>query len=480
MKLYNTLGKRLMKFESIKSGEAGLYTCGPTAYFYAHIGNMRTNITNDVLKRALRHYGLRVRHVMNITDVGHNVGDEEAGEDKIRVRAKAEHKTVYDIIGFYTDAFMQDLMRLNIIMPDVVAKASDHIEPMLRLIDTLDKKGFLYKAANGIYFDTSKSRNYGELIGVSFKQMLKEQRAGARVERPGDLRNITDFVVWRFAKEGEKDLVWDTKYGRGFPGWHIECSAMSMMYLGETLDLHAGGMDLIPVHHTNEIAQSEAATGKKFVNYWVHGALLTVNGQKMSKSLMNIYAIEDLIAKGFKPLSYRYMALNTHYRSMMNFSFDSLKEAEAALGTIYMFVSRISNIDRKGDASKEFVGRMQGLQKQFFDSVYDDLDMPIAVARMHDLVGLVNKRNSDGSLTKKEAKIAIDIMLDFDSVLGLDLEEHLMTKITKEERQLILDREEARLSRDFEKADRIRKTLREKHGIVVEDTSEGSLWYRAA
>ncbi|MGC8649164.1 MAG: cysteine--tRNA ligase, partial [Candidatus Micrarchaeia archaeon] len=298
MILYNTLGGKKEEFKPISDMKVGLYTCGPTAYFYAHIGNMKAYIDEDLLKRALLYNGYKVKHVMNVTDVGHLKSDQESGEDKVRAEAVAEHKTMREIVDFYSNLFFSDLKKLNIIMPDIIVRASDAIEDILKLIDILDKKGYLYKTKDGVYFDTSKFKDYGALIGMSFEQLNKQLKAGARVERSTEIKNITDFAVWRFALEDEKEMVWESKFGRGFPGWHIECSAISMKSLGEHFDIHCGGIDHIPIHHTNEIAQSEAATDKKFVNYWFHVGFLTVNGSKMAKSLKNIYTLADLEKKG--------------------------------------------------------------------------------------------------------------------------------------------------------------------------------------
>ncbi|MGC9037562.1 MAG: cysteine--tRNA ligase [Candidatus Micrarchaeia archaeon] len=478
MKLYNTLGRKIQVFRSIKKGEVGLYTCGPTVYWFAHIGNMRTYVQEDVLKRTLIYNGYKVKHVMNITDVGHLVGDSSIGEDKIKLEARKEHKSAYDVARFYEQAFINDIKRLNIIMPDVMPRATEHVNEMLALIKRLDEKGYLYKVETGIYYDTSKFKKYGELTGMTFEQLNKYLKAGARVERAAGLRNITDFAVWRFAKEEEKEMVWDSEWGRGFPGWHIECSAMSMKYLGEHFDIHCGGVDHIPIHHTNEIAQSEAATGKKFVNYWFHVAFLTVNNMKMAKSLGNIYTLQDLIDKGYPPLSLRYFLLSSHYRSQQNFTFEALDNAKNTLNSIYAFLRSLKAVQKDGGLEKEPSVELDKLHKAFFDELNNDLNTPSALRNMHALIGYENKRLSEGKVTKEEAKKAIEIMLDFDKILGLDFEKALEEKELPEEvARLIQERELARKEKNFEKADAIRKEIEEKYGIVIEDTKEGVKWH---
>ncbi len=473
MQIYNTLARKKEVLRPIESGNIGLYTCGPTVYFYAHIGNMRTKITEDLLKRTLVHKGYAVKHVMNLTDVGHSIGDDDIGEDKVRAEAKKEHKNINDIIGFYTEKFLEEERLLNIIPADIMCRASQHIKQMLLLIKKLDEKGYVYRAGNGMYFDTFKFKRYGELLGSSFEKLNKELLAGARVQRPKGLRNITDFAVWRFAKPEEKEMVWETEYGRGFPGWHIECSAMSMEYLGERIDIHTGGTDLIPVHHTNEIAQSEAATGKRFVRYWVHGAFMTVDGQKMSKSIGNIYTVGNLAEKGYAPLSFRYMALTVHYRNMLNFTFEALKHSDSSLKSLYVFISRISAVDVSGSADMAFAKRVREIRDSFFECVEDDLNIPVALSKMHELVNASQGRK----LNVNDVKNVVDAMLEFDTVLGLDFNMHLSSALPSEAAELIVLREKARSEGDFKSSDEIRKRLKKEFRIAVEDTKDGTLWY---
>jgi len=475
LKLYNTLGHKLEAFKSIKAGEVGLYTCGPTVYWYAHIGNMRTYVQEDVLKRTLMHNGYKVKHVMNITDVGHLVGDSNIGEDKIKLEARRERKSAYDVANFYTGAFVEDLERLNIIIPDIMPKATAHVNDMLVLIKKLDEKGYLYRVNTGMYFDTSKFKDYGALTGMSFEQLNKSLKAGARVERVAGIRNITDFAVWRFGKGDEKEMIWDSEWGSGFPGWHIECSAMSMKYLGEHFDIHCGGIDHIPIHHTNEIAQSEAATGKKFVNYWLHVAFLTVDGKKMAKSLGNIYTVQDLIDKGYSPIGLRYFLMSSHYRNGQNFTFAALKNAENTVYGIYSFLASVAEAGEKiNTVEKQVIEELEKYHKRFFEELDNDINMPNALAVMHSLISFENKRIEQKKVSKEEAERVINIMLDFDSVLGLNFKSNLKgIELPKEVEELIAEREFARKEKDFKKADKIREIIEEKYGITLEDSENG-------
>ena len=479
LKLYNVLGRKKQVFECIEDKKVGMYTCGPTVYSYAHIGNLKSYVSEDVLKRTLLHDGYNVKHVMNITDVGHLVGDMDIGEDKVHMAARIEHKSAYDIAKFYSEQFFTDLKRLNVIMPDVIPRATEHVPQMLALIKKLDSKGYLYALDNGVYFDTSKFKRYGELTGMDFEKLNKRLKAGARVERVTGLRNITDFAVWRFARGDEKEMIWDSEWGRGFPGWHIECSAMSMQYLGEHFDIHCGGIDHIPIHHTNEIAQSEAATGKKFVNYWVEMNFLTINGTKFSKSLHNTYTLQEVIEKGFSAEAVRFFFVSSHYRRKLNFTFEALGNMEKTLMSIYSFLDHVSNVDSGGGADKKFIADVERLRKAFFAALDDDINTPQAMSRMHELIGKTNKRMENGELDKEEAKAVIEAMLDFDSILGIGLVEHAKSKkeLPAGAEKLIEERDAARSSKDFAKADAIRKELKEKYGVILEDTGNGTRWY---
>ena len=335
MLLYNTLTKGIERFVPIKKGHVGMYCCGPTVYDFAHIGNLRTYICEDLLKRTLKYEGYEVTHVMNITDVGHLTSDADTGLDKIEKSAEEQKKSAWEISKMYTDFFLQDIKKLNIESPTILCKATDNINEMIILVKRLEEKGFTYRIDDGIYYDTSKFKDYGKLAGMSFDELNKSLKAGARVEFNPQKRNITDFALWKFSpKDKKRQMEWPSPWGVGFPGWHIECSAMSMKYLGEHFDIHCGGVDHIPIHHTNEIAQSEGATGKKFVNYWFHVEFLLVNGRKMSKSLKNFYTLRDLEKMGFDPLSFRLMVIDSHYRDKIDFTLEKLKKYEKTLNDI--------------------------------------------------------------------------------------------------------------------------------------------------
>ena len=478
MLVYNTLVRRKQTFKPLSDREVGVYTCGPTVYWFAHIGNMKSYVSEDVIKRTLMHSGYKVKHVMNITDVGHLVGDANIGEDKVKMEARKEHKSALDVSRFYTHAFIEDMERLNIIKPDVICKATDHIPEMLALVKKLDEKGYLYKVETGMYYDTSKFKDYGALAGMDFEKLNKYLKAGARVERAAGIRNTTDFAVWRFSNSEEKEMVWDSEWGRGFPGWHIECSAMSMKYLGNHFDIHMGGIDHIPVHHTNEIAQSEGATGEKFVNHWMHMAFLKVDGKKMAKSLGNVYTIKELVEKGFDPIAVRLLFISGHYRQELNFTIESLKGMTNTLSMLYSFIDRMNGVLKSGGGSKDkaFMEFVDKSRKGFFSAMEDDFSTPEALASMYSLVRESNKRAESG-MGAEEARHVIDVMLEFDSILGLEFDKRLSRtdKLSEEVEKLIKERNEARKHKDFAEADRIRRVLKEK-GVTLEDTAHGTVW----
>ncbi len=480
MEIYNTLGRKKMRFRSIRKGKVGMYTCGPTVYEHAHIGNFRAYIFADLLKRVLTYEGYSVTHVMNITDVGQLVGDGNIGEDKVRLTARLQHKTAKQVASEYERIFLKDMDSLEIIRPDVIARATDHVPEMLAIIHDLDSKGYTYKIGTGIYFDTSKFKDYGNLIGTTFKRLNESLRAGARVERPAGERNITDFVVWRFSKPEDKEMVWGSEYGKGFPGWHIECSAISMKYLGSHFDIHTGGVDHIPVHHPNEIAQSESYTGKKFVNYWMHSEFLKVNGRKMSKSLHNIYTIEDLAEKGFSQFDYKYFIISGHYRKIQNFAFDALANSKNTLAGMYKWVERLSVTSRrKGDDDSDpaFARSLRSHTATFFDSMGSDLDTPGALSHLHAFISAANHKSEDTGISPSDSRTTIKLLLEMDGVLGLQFGKHTSRKnIPREAISLIKKRERAREGNDFKEADLIRNELRERFGISVEDTDKGTEW----
>ncbi|MBN2190641.1 MAG: cysteine--tRNA ligase, partial [Candidatus Aureabacteria bacterium] len=326
--LYNTLSKSKTAFKPIRDTEVGIYACGPTVYNFAHIGNLRTYIFEDLLKRVFLYNGYKVKHVMNITDVGHLTSDADEGEDKMLLGAEREGKSVWDIAKFYEKAFFKDTEKLNIIGPDIRCRATEHIQDMVNLIGRIEANGFTYVSGGNLYFDIEKFADYGKLSGLS----LQDLRAGARIEVDANKKNPHDFVLWfTKSKHGNQDMQWESPWGRGFPGWHIECSAMSMKYLGEHIDIHCGGIDHINVHHTNEIAQSEAATGKKWVDFWLHGEFLIMDKGKMSKSAGEFTTLNTLTDKGFDPLDFRYLCLGAHYRTQLAFSYEALESARNGL-----------------------------------------------------------------------------------------------------------------------------------------------------
>jgi cysteinyl-tRNA synthetase len=455
---YNTLTRKKEEFKPIKKGEVGLYACGPTVYNYAHIGNLRSYIFEDVLKRVLLYNGYKVKHVMNITDVGHLTGDRDMGEDKLEKGARREGKTAWEIAEFYTKAFRDDIKKLDILEPDIWCKATDHIQEQIGLIKKLEEKGYTYKTSDGVYYDTSKFKYYAKLSHLD----LETLREGARVEINPEKKNPTDFVLWKFSPKGEKrQMEWESPWGAGFPGWHIECSAMSMKYLGEHFDIHCGGVDHINVHHTNEIAQTEAATGKRpWVNYWLHGAFLNIaGGKKMAKSDENFLTLDNgLIKKGINPLVYRFSALQTHYRKPMEYSEEATRNAAKGLEHLYNQVKelRIKNYElRIKDINEKF-------KKQFIKAINDDLNMPQAMAVAQELL------KSDIPAEEKTATI-----LDLDKVLGLDIEDAIKEeKLPDEIARLLKERIKAREEKNWAKADSLRGDII-KLGYAVEDTKEG-------
>ena len=494
--LYNTLSRKKEEFNVIASrragtanpahandslrngkGLVGLYTCGPTVYNYAHIGNLRTYIFEDILKRVLLYNGYKVKHVMNITDVGHLTGDMDMGEDKLEAGAKREGKSAKEIADFYTEAFRSDLAKLNILQADIKwLKATETIKEQIEMVKILEKKGFTYKISDGIYFDTSKFKNYTKLSHLNL-DTLKE---GARVEKNDEKKNPTDFALWKFSfQPGQRQQEWPSPWGIGFPGWHLECSVMSMMGLKDQLDIHCGGIDHINVHHTNEIAQSEAATGKKFFNYWLHGAFLNIaGGKKMAKSKENFLTLENaFIKKGIDPLVFRFATLQTHYRKPMEYSEEAMKNAEEGLEHLFNQIRQLRITNYK----LRITNINENYKKKFLKAVNDDLNMPQALEVVQ-------------ALLKSELsnKIKFATVLDFDKILGLDLKEvlefsvspspspedeedwieELKEKFSSEIVELILKRKMARKEKNFKESDKLREEI-EKLGYIVEDTKDG-------
>lgn len=456
IKLFNTLGRKKEAFKPIRKGKVGMYTCGPTVYAYPTIGNMRTYIFSDILRRVLEYNGFNVKQVMNVTDVGHLSSDSDFGEDKMEVAAEKEHKKSKDIAKFYFKEFEYDMKRLNILMPEKWAWASEHIVEQIALVRKLEKKGFTYKTKDGIYFDSSKFKNYGKLAKLNVKGLEE----GKRVDK-GEKKHKTDFALWKFSsKPGERQQEWKSPWGVGFPGWHLECSAMSMKYLGEHFDIHTGGEDHISVHHTNEIAQSEAASGKNFVNYWLHGAFLLFGGEKVSKSKGGLYTVSELEKVGYEPVNFRYLCLQTNYRKPLSFSFEALDASKNAVNNIKRRVIEIRKQVHKGDDFTE------PYKKNFLKAINDDLNIPRALEVFWRVL-----EDFDFDPKKK-----IKLLEDFDEVLGLGVisfkEEKI--RVPQEIRKLVSLREEARKIGDWAEADRIREDVK-KEGFEIEDSSNGAV-----
>jgi cysteinyl-tRNA synthetase len=467
-------------------GEVRLYTCGPTVYNFQHIGNFRTFIFEDILKRVLLYDGFEVKHVMNITDVGHLTSDADEGEDKMIKAMRREGKTPWDIARFYTDIFLRDMDSLNIIRPNPITPATEHIPEMIALIECLMEKGHAYRISDGVYFDVASFPSYGRLS----RQSLEDQEAGARVEVNTDKRNPADFALWKLA-DASHAMQWDSPWGRGYPGWHIECSAMSMKYLGETFDIHCGGVDHIPIHHENEIAQSEACTGVPFVRYWMHGEFLLINSGKMSKSagaagdegardmgegiepltnLGGFLTLQDLVSEGFDPLAYRYFCFTAKYRAQLNYTDEAMRAAANALAGVYDFVERAAAMPPSERDNSEW---LLPFDAQFAAAINDDLNMPGALAAMHDLITEANRREQPGAVLHK--------LYDWDRVFGLRLKERVEARLSDSLdmnlQALVDEREAARQARNWARADEIRAELRER-GIEVEDTPQGPRWKR--
>jgi len=462
LKLYNTLSRKKEVFRPVKPGFVGMYTCGITAYDHTHIGHMRTYVNTDLLRRVLEYNGFKVKHVENVTDVGHLFGDRDVGEDKIEATAKKAKKSAWEIARMYEKEFFETMDLLNVKRPTIVCRATEHIKEMIELVKRIEKNGFTYRTSDGIYFDTSKIKDYNKLSGMPLDK-LKE---GARVEVNPEKRNPTDFALWKFTPKGVKrQMEWESPWAkRGFPGWHIECSAMSMKYLGTQIDIHTGGEDHIPIHHTNERAQNIAAVGRPVVRFWIHNAFLQVEGQKMSKSLGNFFWMKDIKERGFNPLSLRYLFLTAHYRSRLNFTWQALKSAQNSLENLYEKIRELkSNITTSQRTPKSNYSQLaKNYQKRFLEFINDDLNIPKALALMWKLV-------KDKKISPKEK---YQLLIDFDRVFGLNLKKVKKIKIPKKVKDLVKLREKYRKAKDFKKADKIRKEI-EKLGFKIEDTKEG-------
>jgi cysteinyl-tRNA synthetase len=459
---FNTLTRRKETFKPLEPGKVGMYTCGPTVYDYAHIGNFRAFLFEDLLKRWLEYRGYSVTHVMNLTDV-----DDKTirGSQKQRIPLKqyTEH---------YANAFFEDIQKLNVKPATHYPKATDHISDMVALVKTLIAKGYAYKSQDGsIYYAISKFKNYGKLSHINVQAL----QAGARVKTDEYTKEeAQDFALWKAWTQEDGDVFWETELGKGRPGWHIECSAMSMRYLGETFDIHCGGIDNMFPHHENEIAQSEAATGKKFVNYWLHNEHLLVEGRKMAKKLGNFYTLRDLLGKGYDPIAIRYLLLSTHYRQQFNFTFEGLDAAKSAIERLRNFMRRLQDAEGKGSGGK-VAELLREVQAGFGCAMDDDLNVSVALGALFDFVHEVNVLLDDDAVSRNEADEVYAVMKRFDTVLAVIGEVEAEEALPKEAEELIRKREEARKAKDWATADVLRVRLKEM-GVVVEDTSQGVRW----
>ncbi|MCL2796868.1 MAG: cysteine--tRNA ligase [Firmicutes bacterium] len=516
MKLYNTLTRKKEEFTPLSDKVVTMYSCGPTVYNYAHIGNLRTYVFMDLLRRGLRYNGFKLRGAMNITDVGHLLSDGDEGEDKMVKAAKEQQKTPWEIAAYYTDVFFADCKKLNIGIPEIIAKATDYIPEMIDYVVKLDEKGYAYETDDGIYFDIARFPSYGKLSGIN----LEEQKAGGgeRVEKNTQKRHHADFAIWKKA-EPNHIMQWESPWGQGYPGWHIECSAMSRKFFGKLFDIHTGGVDHIPIHHENEIAQSEALEGQKTVNFWMHGEFMLVDGGKMSKSLGNTYTIDELSKRGFSPLAFRYFCLNAHYRSKLNFTFEGLKAAQTSLERLYGLLWKHKSVTKNekretkndGCNSEEqpvgadplgsphridnacYTGAPDGspptmtnviqssncnpqstihnpqlneYQKNFADAIADDLNVPLALGVLWTM------------LKEPPSPEIYALACEFDKAFGLDFdkvqapEEKAEDDIPEEVTKLAAERWEARKNKQWVESDRLRNLIAEK-GYAVEDGKEG-------
>ena len=456
--LYNTLTHKKEEFIPIKKNNVSIYSCGPTVYSYAHIGNMRTYIFMDTLRRMFKYNGYTINHVMNLTDVGHLTSDADTGEDKMEKAARKEGKDPYEIAEFYTKAFMKDLKSLNIDMPETITKATDNILQMEQMVEEIIKNGYGYETSKGIYFDVSKLDKYPVLSNND----VSGQEAGARIEIDPEKRNPYDFALWIKAPENHI-MKWDSPWGKSYPGWHIECSAMGRRFLGENFDIHTGGVDHIPVHHENEIAQCNGAFGHNPAHFWMHSEFLLVDGGKMSKSLGNVYTLTQLQEKGIEPLAYKLFCYSSHYRNKLNFTFEGAIASQKALNRLRE--GYLKELDGKDDISDDIIKKYEN---RFHEAINDDLNMPSAIGIVWEII----------RSEKKSAKFA-NILLKFDEVLGLDLinakeylEKSNEVEIPDEIRELIQKRSQAKSEKNWEMADKIRDEIRKK-GYLIKDTKNG-------
>lgn len=471
MKLYNSLSRKIENFKPLEENKVKMYTCGPTVYNYAHLGNLRMYIHEDILEKTLRYIGYDVKRVMNITDVGHLESDGDDGEDKMLKGAKRENKTVWEIAKHYTDAFFVDVEKLNIKKADVIAKATDYIDDYIEFIKVLEKKGYTYNANGNVYFDITKADDYTKLSNMNLDELKTASRDDVSIDL--NKKNPQDFVLWFTKSKFENQAMkWDSPWGVGYPGWHIECSVISLKNLGEQMDIHCGGVDHIPVHHTNEIAQTESYTGKKWVNYWWHGEFLIDNDGKMSKSSGEFLTLSLVEKKGFDPLSYRYFVLNSHYRKQLQFSFDSLSSAENAYFKLKNKTRAIKEGSKAITDASILSETAKNYKEEFKKCLEDDLNTANAITLLFEIIKSEELNNDE----------KVYLIEDFEQVLSLDLfkenkkqNSDLNESLVKYIENMIEKRKLAKKNKDFIEADRIRDELLEK-GIVLEDTRQGVNW----
>ncbi|MBO5236769.1 MAG: cysteine--tRNA ligase [Spirochaetaceae bacterium] len=492
LRLYNTMGRKMEEFIPIHQGKVGFYGCGPTVYNYAHIGNLRAYIFLDILDKTLSYLGYDITHVMNVTDIGHLSGDSDDGEDKMVKTAKERGQSVLEIAQFYTDAFFNDIDRLNIRRPDVICKATEHVQDMIDLIKRIEANGHTYMSGGNLYFDVSTFPDYGKLACLN----LDDLKAGARIDIDQNKKNPFDFVLWFTKSKFENQaLNWDSPWGRGYPGWHIECSAMSMKYLGEQIDIHTGGIDHIPIHHTNEIAQSEGATGKKWVNYWLHNEFLVIAKDKdskeqegkMSKSSGNFLTLQSLIDKGYDPLDYRFFLLGAHYRSQVAFSWVAMDGAKNARKALLQRLAKIID-QNQGKLPDSHVAldnpELLPYLEKFKAALENDLATPQALSALQTLIknNSLQPQEILGAVAKMDLVLSLNLLNDALEIYKTQQQQ--VTSVNNDEdpeaqeiQALIEERTTCKKAKNFERADEIRNQLKER-GIVIEDTPNGPIWKR--
>ena len=452
---YNTLTRRKEEFKPNNSNEIKIYSCGPTVYYYAHIGNLRAYLFMDTLRRVLKYNGYKLKHVMNITDVGHLVSDADDGEDKMVKASRRENKDPFEIAEFYMNAFLNDIDSLNIDRPEIIARATEHIPEMEEYVKQIIKNGYTYQTEDTVYFDTSKLEKYGVLSNIK----IDDQRAGARVEFDENKKNVTDFALWIKAPENHI-MKWDSFFGKSYPGWHLECSAMGHKYLGENFDIHTGGVDHIPIHHENEIAQAIGYCGRIPANYWMHVEFLQINGGKMSKSLNNLYTLKDLEERGYEPAVYRMFNFTSTYRAQINFTFEAMDSAKTSLKRL-----RDGYLKHKEGTEEVENSEIEIYKEKFLNAINDDLNIPVAMSIVWDIIK-----------NQKKSKDYANLLLEFDKVLGFNLDSYQkqQIEIPEEIQKLVEERNAARSNKNWEESDRLRDILIEK-GYTVKDSKEGTI-----